>query len=55
MFLAALLIKAPPKWKRFRWLSMGEWLDKLWYIHTNGMSIRNEGAIRYMHNLDGSK
>lgn len=33
MFIEALLVTAK-SWKKFRCPSMGEWLNKLWYIHT---------------------
>jgi len=33
MFIAALSITAET-WKQPRWPSVGEWINKLWYIQT---------------------
>ena len=50
MFIEALLVTAK-SWKKFRRPSMGEWLNKLWYIHTAEYHLVIKRKTRYHNNL----
>lgn len=53
MFLAALLI-APPM--EIIQMTCNGWTVRQTVVHPyHGMLLKNEGAIRHVHNLDGSK
>ena len=41
MFIAALFIIAQT-WKQPRCPSVGEWINKLWYIQDNGIPFRTK-------------
>ena len=52
MFIAALFTIAK-KWKQPKWSLMGEWINKMWYIHTKEYySALKRGKYCHVYNMD---